>query len=150
MRGVSCVPDQLNKKKKQTMVWGCRGSRGSRWAVELGRRVGRRQGEGSGRRRSGVRSSQQRMEERSGAELREFVITNVGGGDKELLRSKAGGGMMQTRKNIITHTEFKTSLIKALQLGFSVTIHIFLDSCLHFYQRLKSTPTWIQAQVKFI
>lgn len=58
-------------KQKQTMVWGCWDSGGSRWAVEPGHRVGHR-----GIQTEEIRgqSSQQRMEERSGAELWEFVI----------------------------------------------------------------------------
>lgn len=47
---------------------------------------------------------------------------------------------------ILSHTEFKSPLIKVWQLDSSVRIYIFLFLCLHFYQCLKSTPTIFQVQ----
>lgn len=70
MRRVSRVPDQWNKNRRWSEGAGTAGG-GSRWAVEPGHRVGHR-----GIQAEEIRgqSSQQRMEERSGAELWEFVI----------------------------------------------------------------------------
>lgn len=81
---------------------------------------------GSGRKRSGGggQSSQQRMEERTGADLREFVIAeNVYGERQEPPPPfQDGRGMMQRRKNIITHTPPESSFIRACG-------YIFFSTC---------------------
>lgn len=100
MRRVSCVPDQLKQNKKTDdglrVAEGAAGwssaivSDTSRWGIQT----------------ENIRG--QSLDTEDGGETRSRAVRvcycwNVGSGDKEVLRFMAGGGMMQTRKNIITH-----------------------------------------------
>lgn len=80
--------------------------------------------DGVDRGEGGGKSSQQRMEERTGADLREFVIAeNVYGERQEPPPPfKAGRGVMQRRKNIITQTPSESSFIRACG-------YIFFSTC---------------------
>lgn len=141
MRRVSCVPDQLSLNKKKTDD----GPRTAGEPVGGGARPSCRTPTGGGIQTEKIRghSSQQRMEEGSGAELWEFVIAAETTGRP--VHGCAEGWCKHGK--ILSHTEFKSSFIKAWQLDFSVRINIFLYLCLYFNQCLKSTRIMFQVQV---
>lgn len=118
-------------KQKQTMVWGCWDSGGSRWAVEPGHRVGHR-----GIQTEEIRgqSSQQRMEERSGAELWEFVIAKCLQRETRGPRSWLADGWCKHGK-ISSHTQSETRASKRGSL-ISVWGYIFFSTCASTFIRV--------------
>lgn len=126
-----CVSEQLESKQKQrwSESWSSRGARPSCWTPTMWGRIQTEKIRGQ--------SSQQRMEERSGAESCEsLVIASICSGDKQSFGLCLSSRMMQTRKNMITQSS------SCVQLGFSERSHIFLYLCLNFYQCLK-TSTYV-------
>lgn len=140
MRRVSVVPDQLETKQKQTM-----GGRGG--GEGLGSSCRTPTGGGrSRRRRSGVRGHGRGW----GGEIvsraaKSSVFANV---CSETRAPPVCGWQKERwckRGKISSHTEFRSSLIKAWQLDFSVRIHIFLYMCLHFSRVWNQQPTCLHA-----